>query len=169
MNKPKELTELENSLGTFDAPWESDLSPQELAEQIGRTVAKAVERTGLMVIVEVKVSLGKVHFLGRVTDENKKSFIQDFSKAVWAKTIAAGVDVFVGTQYFPYKGDVNNIKYGWVFAFSSEDLEEAAKAICSAADEVQPKVEVMESPLVGPATPSGGRGRGKGAAPVRVG
>jgi len=165
MNNTKGLTEIGQSVAALN---ESDLSPQDLAEQSAQLVAKAIERTGLMVVVEIKASLGKVHLLGRVTDENKKSFIQDFTVAVLKRTLPADIDVFVGTQYFAYKGDVSNIKYGWVFAFSSEDLKEAAEYICEAAKEVAPLNDVMESRLMGPATPRGGSGR-KGAAPVRVG
>lgn len=145
-----------------------DLTPQAVAEVLGKKVSTAIERTGLMSVVEIKATLGRVHILGRVVDGDKKSFVQDFAKAVWERTTQAQVDIFVGIQYFPYKGDASNIKYGWVFAFAAEDMPDAARLICDAADAVSPRVEVMSAPLSGPSTPSGGKGRGRGAAPLRA-
>jgi hypothetical protein len=155
-------TESGQELSDFDAP---DLSPQDHAEHIAGIVSRAIESTGLMQVKEVKATVGKIHLLGRVVDENKKDFVQKFGKGVWRR-VNTWCDIFLGTQYFPYKGDVENIMYGWVFAFSTENLMEACKEICAVAEELTPRTDTMEVPLMGPSTPQGGGGR-KGAREVR--
>jgi len=60
-------------------------------------------------------------------------------------------------------------KYAWTISFAANDLRAAAHMVCGAIEPAIPRVEVMESPLVGGAPPEGAVGKGgrKGATPVR--
>jgi hypothetical protein len=147
----------------FNAP---DLSPQEYAEHTAQQTAGAFEATKLIEIVEVKAGIGAVHLLGRVKKDNEKPFMDMVVRPVLQAMSESEADGFVGKQFFLKNGSV---KYGWVISFSSNNLKHAAYTIAEALEPAIPRLEVMESPLVGPGAPqSGGSGSGRrGASPLK--
>jgi len=159
----KGVTDTGQRLNEFDAP---DISPQEYAEHTAQQTASAFEATKLIEIVEVKAGIGAVHLLGRVKKDNEKTFMEMVVHPVLRAMSESDADGFVGKQFFLKNGAV---KYGWVISFSSNNLRQAAYNIAEALEPAIPRLEVMESPLVGPGAPqSGGSTSGRrGASPLR--
>lgn len=156
------LTDAGDPVGAFEAP---NLSPQEYAEHAAQTMARILESTTLIEVVEVHASVGQVHLLGRVKAENEKKFVETVVKSSLI-AMDKTCDGFIGKQYMLRNG---RMLYGWVFSFGAEDLKSAARAIADAIDVIVPRREIVEVPLVGPPAPqSGGQKSGKrGAHPVR--
>jgi len=155
-------TDVGDPVDAFNAP---NLSPQEYADHTAQTMARVLESTSLIEIVEVHASVGQVHLLGRVKAENEKKFVETVVKnslIAMEKTS----DGFIGKQYMLRNG---RMLYGWVFSFGAEDLRGAARSIADEVEALVPRREIIEVPLVGPAAPqSGGAKSGKrGAHPVR--
>jgi len=152
--------EVGQDISDFDAP---DISPQGEAEHIAQLIAGALEKTSLVEVAEVRAVAGQVHILARVKKENERAVVHQLAKTILVRTRDI-CDSHIGKNYF-LKG--NKMVYGWAFSFGSNDLKNAAHAICGAIDEVSPRMEVLEAPLLGPGTPSGGVNVGKGASLVR--
>ena len=151
-------------VNSFKAP---DLTPEEYAEHTANLTANAFQATKLFEVVEVKAGVGQVHLLGRVMQENERTFLEKVITPV-LKAIEASHECegHICKQFLLKNGQV---KYAWTISFAANNLKTAAHAICEAISVALPRYEVMESPLVGPPTPQGGGAGGgrKGAAPVR--
>ena len=148
-----------------------ELSPEDYAEHTANMTAEAFQKTGLIEFVEIKGSLNQISLLGRVKENKVQAFSEKVIKPV-LRIMQKTCDGFIGTQYL-IRGDAPNdeLYYGWVVAFGSPNIREAATAICEALAPAIPRQEVMSVPLLGPSAPQGstvatGGGR-KGATPVR--
>jgi len=157
----------ESDLDTYEPP---ELSPEEYAQHTANMVANALEATKMFEVVEVKSGIGQVHVLGRVKRERERVFTQ---KVVHPVLVVMEADRdcngFIGKQFLMKGGKAfHHMKYAWVFSFASNDLRGAASKVCRAFEPAVPRVEVVESPLMGPGTPqSGGQSTGrKGASPI---
>lgn len=163
-SRKKGRTDSSQDVDEFRAP---DLSPDEYAEHTANQTANAFQATKLFEVVEVKAGLGQVHLLGRVKQDDERAFldrvITPVLKAIEASRECEG---HICKQFILKNGKT---RYAWTVSFAANNLKAAAHAICSAIQASVPKLEVMEAPLVGPATPSGGGPGGgrKGASPVR--
>lgn len=148
----------------FEAP---ELTETDYAEHTANLTANAFQATKLFEIVEVRAGIGQVHLLGRVKQDDERAFLEKvITPALKAIESLPDCDGHICKQ-FVLKG--GKTKYGWAISIAAKDLRAAAHVICGAISSAIPKREVMESPLVGPATPVGGGAGGgrKGAAPVR--
>lgn len=156
--------ELDQDVQGFKAP---NLSAEEYAEHTANLTANAFQATKLFEVVEVKAGVGQVHLLGRVKQEDERVFVD---KVITPVLIAIEAEHecegHVCKQFIRKNGKT---KYAWTISFAANNLREAAHAICNAVSDSIPRLEVMESPLVGPPTPvgSGPGGKNKGATPVR--
>lgn len=138
------VTEVGQNIDEFAAP---NLSPEEYAEHTASMVANALTSTRLFEVVEVKAGIGQISLMGRVKSVDEKRFVQ--------MVIDPALDAmegmckgFIGKQYLKKKkGD--KTKYAWVLSIASNNLKEAASEVCSSFESACPKMEVMESPLVG--------------------
>jgi hypothetical protein len=161
--KRKGVTDLGQNVDAFEKP---NLSPEDEGKHYADLLASAMESTGLVEIVETKVSVGQIHFMCRVQKKNEK----EFAYSVLKPTLLAArgsFDLFTGKQFFIKKG-TDEMVFGWVFAVGSMDLTEAVRTISTILEVAAPQVMVTEAPLMGPPTPSGSVGKGgrKGAAPL---
>jgi hypothetical protein len=160
----KGRTDSSQDVGEFKAP---DLTPEEYAEHTANQTANAFQSTKLFEVVEVKAGVGQVHLLGRVKQDDERDFLEKVITPV-LKAIEASHECegHICKQFILKNGKT---KYAWTISFAANNLRAAAHAICEAVSTAVPRMEVMESPLVGPATPAGGGAGGgrKGAAPVR--
>lgn len=154
-------------VSSFDAP---ELSPEDLAQHTANMMANALEATKMFEVVEVKSGIGQIHILGRVMREKERVFTE---KVVHPVLVVMETDAdcngFIGKQFLLKGGrSIENMKYAWVISFASNDLRSAASKVSYAFEPAIPRVEVVESPLMGPSTPqSGGQISGrKGASPV---
>jgi len=143
----------------FAAP---DIGPQEQAEHLANLVAKTLEDTDLVDIVEVQASLGQIHVLGRVRQDNERPLVHGVVKNILLRCNDIKCDPHIGKIFFLKN---KRLVYGWIFSFASDDLFTAAQAICEAVFEIIPRKEVLESPLLGPSTPQSD-GVSKGARPI---
>jgi len=162
--RQKGRTDSSQDVDAFKPP---DLTPEEYAEHTANLTANAFQATKLFEIVEVKAGVGQVHLLGRVKQEDERAFMEKVVTPV-LKAIEASRECegHICKQFFLKNGKV---KYAWTVSFAANNLKAAAHAICEAISIAVPRLEVMESPLVGPSTPIGGGAGGgrKGATPVR--
>lgn len=160
----KGRTDASQDVDAFKAP---DLTPEEYAAHTANLTANAFQATKLFEIVEVKAGVAQINLLGRVRQDDERTFLEKVITPV-LKAIDATPECegHVCRQYFLKNGKT---RYAWAISFGARDLRAAAHAICEAIATVTPRLEVMESPLVGPATPVGGGAGGgrRGAAPVR--
>jgi hypothetical protein len=144
-----------------------DLTPEEYAEHTANQTANAFQATKLFEVVEVKAGIGQVHLLGRVRQGDERAFLDRvITPVLKAMEDTRECEGHVCKQFILKNGQT---RYAWTISFAANNLREAAHAICKAIAPAIPKLEVMESPLVGPATPVGGGAGGgrKGAIPVR--
>ena len=152
----------------FNAP---DIGPEEMAEHMAKMVANAFEATGLIEIVEVQAGIAQVSLMGRIKGKKEGTWLTSVVDPV-LRAMATSCDGHIGKSYIlkPPDPKTGKMKFGWVIAFASNDLRDAAMRICEALEPSTPHLEVTESPLLGPGTPqSGGQGSGrKGASPVRA-
>ena len=160
----KGQTDSSQDVGEFKAP---DLTPEEYAEHTANQTANAFQATKLFEVVEVKAGVGQVHLLGRVRQEDERAFLDKVITPV-LKAIEASHECegHICKQFILKNGKT---KYAWTISFAANNLRAAAHAICEAITSAVPRLEVMESPLVGPSTPvsDGAGGKRKGASPVR--
>jgi hypothetical protein len=161
------FTESGQPVHEFDAP---EISPEEFAEHIASRVAGALEATKMFGVVEVRAGVGQVNIMGRVKREHERRWAEDVVYPMLL-VIEKSEDCngFIGKQYLLKEGkSLESMKYAWVISFASNDLRKSASDICSSFEAAVPRVEVTESPLMGPGTPqSGGQRSGrKGASPV---
>jgi hypothetical protein len=152
----------------FDAP---DIGPDEMAEHIAKMVANAFEATGLIEIVEVQAGIAQVSLMGRIKGNKEGTWLTSVVDPV-LRAMVLCCDGHIGKTYIlkPPDPKTGKLRYGWVIAFASNDLRDAANKITEALEPVIPRLEVTEAPLLGPGTPqSGGQGSGRrGASPVRA-
>lgn len=156
-------TDTEQDVNAFKAP---DLTPEEYAEHTANLTANAFQATGLFEVVEVKAGVGQVHLLGRVKQDDERAFLDKvITPVLKAMDASHECEGHICKQFILKNG---RTKYAWTVSFAANNLKAAAYAICEAIQPAIPKLEVMESPLVGPSTPQGAGPRGgrKGAAPV---
>lgn len=157
-------TDSDQDIDGFAAP---EITAQEFAEHTAQQTAGAFAATRLFEVVEVKASIGQVHLLGRVKSDHEVAFVDKIiTPTLRAIDKSKDCEGHICKQFL-LKND--RTKYAWTVSFAANDLRAAAHAICSAIEPAIPRVEVMESPLVGGSTPEGSVGKGgrKGAAPVR--
>ena len=151
----------------FDAP---DISPEEMAEHTASRVASALEATKMFGVVEVKAGIGQVHIMGRVKREHERRWAEGVVyPMLLTMDKSEECNGFIGKQYLLKEGkSLESMKYAWVISFASNDLRKSALDLCTSFEATVPRVEVTESPLMGPSTPqSGGQRSGrKGASPV---
>ena len=153
----------------FKAP---DISAEEFAEHMANMFANALTATKLFEVVEVKAGVGQVHIMGRVKNDKERLFMERVGNAVLDVQLdhADICTVFLGKQMIRKELSLKSrtTKFAWVLSYASNDLRQATNLICRSFEQSVPKLEVMESPLMGPGSPqSGGRGTGrKGASPV---
>ena len=161
------LTDTGQRVEEFQAP---QLGDDDYADHTAKMTANALDATGLIEIVEVQAGPGKVNLLGRVKQENERVYMDKVVDPILDAFFDCNADGFVGKQFFKRKKGGPK-KYGWVISFGSESIRDAANMICQAIEESVPRLEVMEAPLVGPATPqSGGQRTGrKGASTIGAG
>lgn len=154
--------ESDQDISEFDAP---DLSAQDFAEHTANATANAFAATKMFEVVEVKAAVGQVHLLGRVKKDFDKAFVEKVIDPVLrALDRTDGCEGHLCKQFLLKDGVT---KFAWTISFAANDLRSAAHAVCDAIAPAIPKIEVMESPLMGPGTPVGSKGGRKGAAPVR--
>ena len=137
-------------------------------EHYANMIANALEATGLITKVkEVKFAVGQMYFLCRVDKAAARRFVRGPGEGA-LRRFKGHCQVFVGTQYF-IDEDTDELRFGWLvgFTFDPTELREVVEGIDAVLSKYTSKIEVLESPLMGPGTPSGGPGRGKGAAPIR--
>lgn len=150
-----------------------ELSPIETSAYWAGIFKDALESTKLVEIVESEHALNQIHLSGRVRSENEGKIVHGpISKMLDVVGPRGG---FFGKAYFKRK---DQLRYAWVFSLASDDLEGLIKRILEALEEfieVAPKIDIMESPLLGPSTPMGEVSAGKpgpgkrGAVPLRSG
>lgn len=163
-------TEAGQPLDAFAPP---DISPEEFAEHTANMFANALAGTRMFGIVEVKAGIGQIHVMGRVKKDRERKFAKDVVYPVLrAMKKDEECNGFVGKQFVlrSETGDPeDDMKYAWVFSFASNDLKKSASELCRAFDDVVPRMEVTEGPLMGSGSPqSGGIKSGKrGASPIR--
>lgn len=145
-----------------------DLSPDDLAERASGILASAFETTKVFDVIERKHRFGEVQLMGRVSSGNEAFFAKGILKPILIMASEKGHELFTGKQFF-IKAGTRDIRYAWVVALSSDDLQDAVRDICEVIEAVCPTatVDVKEVPLLGPGTPSGGDGV-RGAKPVRA-
>jgi len=153
-------TELGQDLDEFEAP---EISEQEYAEHAAGIVAKALEDTNLIEIVEMQPTASQINLLGRVKQENEKKLVHSVVFSI-LKRCNGFSEPHIGKIFF-LKND--KLVYGWIFSFSTTDMKTTVQSICQAIEEVAPKKEVLEAPLVGPNPPTGSIGGRKGASPIK--
>ena len=145
----------------------ADMDPLEVSEYWSGIFQDALESTNLVEIVEPKVAMNHFHLLGRVRPENERKLVHGPINDM-LNAIQKGDEGFFGKVYFKRSG---KLKYAWVFSVGSDDLEALVGRLLEALDDHRPrakKIDVLESPLLGPSTPqSGANPKGKGAAPVK--
>jgi len=152
----------------FGAP---EIGPEEFAEHMSNLTARALGDTKMFEVVETAHGIGQIHVMGRVKREHERKFLEDVVHPILQVMDSSETcNGFIGKQFLLKEGVV---KYAWVISYASNDLRESTYDICRAFEQVIPRREVTESPLMGPGTPAGkvGAGRGqagsKGATPVR--
>ena len=162
--KTKGRNESAQDVDEFKAP---DLTPDEYAEHTANLTANAFQATKLFEVVEVKAGVGQIHLLGRVKQDDERTFLDKVITPV-LKAIEASHECegHICKQFILKNGKT---KYAWTVSFAANNLKLAAHAICEAVNTAVPRLEVVESPLVGPSTPMGGGPGGgrRGASPVR--
>ena len=142
-----------------------DLSTEEQTGHVAGIVARILEATRLVEVVESSANLvNQVHLLCRVKAENEKKLVNTVVSALLTQEARTeDLDCHVGKQFLLRNG---NVKYGWVFSFGAPDLNTITDSIAEALDQFIPKQEVLETPLLGHGTqPSSGPGA-RGAKPV---
>lgn len=157
----------------FRAP---ELSDEEMYEHYGNAIANGLEATKLVKVVEVKASSARKRFdfLCRVKGENEKDFVHGPLRAILFH--CDGIcDSFLGKELLlkvDEKTKKKKMVYGWVISLSGKDPEAIVRAVGEALESVAPRLEVTESPLMGPGTPQGsvmgsGQSGSKGASSVK--
>lgn len=166
------MTSLESEFATNPQPEDPYAAPaldvEDYAEHTAQMLARALENTGLIEVAEVRANAGQAHLMGRVRQDREKTFLAQVVKPL-LRVMETNCKGFVGRQYLLRNDE---LRFGWVISFSSNNLKETAHLLCQALEPAIPvKVEVTEAPLVGTGTPqSGGLRTGKkGAAPVGAG
>jgi len=158
------VNEVGQDVTAFEAP---DIGPEEYAEHMANVLANALQATKIFGVVEVQAGVGQVNVMGRVRRDRERVFLDKVVAPVLVMMDKVDdVEGFIGKQFLVRDGAV---KYAWVISYASNDLKSATFAVCQAFESAIPRMEVTESPLMGPSTPqSGGASTGrKGASPVR--
>jgi hypothetical protein len=158
------VNEVGQDVTSFDAP---DIGPEEYAEHMANVLANALQATKIFGVVEVQAGIGQVNVMGRVKRDSERVFLDKVVTPILVMMNKIDdVEGFIGKQFLLRDGGV---KYAWVISYASNDLKKATFAVCQAFEGAIPRLEVTESPLMGPPTPqSGGTTTGrKGASPVR--
>jgi hypothetical protein len=155
----------EESDTTADPFAPPSLGEEDYADHTAKMVANAFEATELIEIVEVKAGIGEIHLMGRVKSKKEPMFLESVVKPI-LYAMQGTCNGHVGKQFLLKRDEM---RYGWVISFASNDLKKAASAICESIAPLRPKVESDEAPLMGTGAPqSGGRGTGrKGASPLK--
>jgi hypothetical protein len=159
----KGVTDLGQNVDAFSKP---NLSPEDEAQHYAGLLASALEATGLVEVVETKVSVGQIHFMCRVQKKNER----EFANSLLHPTLLAArgnFDLFTGKQFL-IKKNTDDMVFGWVFAVGAMDMAEAVRTIGTVLEVAAPRVMVTEAPLMGPPTPAGSVGKGgrKGASAI---
>ena len=156
------MTDGNQDIRTFEAP---DLTESDLAEHYAGALARALESTNYFEVIEVFADNGEVHITGRVKRDNEKQFLQKCVKEMLRIEQTKICQMLIGKRYL-LRSD--SVLYAWSVAVSSKRLKEATHALCNCLDALQPRREIVESPLMGSASPqSGGQTTGKkGAHPT---
>lgn len=164
--KGKRTNEVGQDVDSFEAP---EISPEEFADHMASIVANSLAATKMFEVVEVQSGIGQVHVMGRVKKEKERPFVPSVVRPILkVMKHSDNCNGFVGKQFI--LNDNDEVRYAWIVSFSSNDLRRATSDICQSFEAVSPKLEVTESPLLGPGTPqSGGQKTGKrGAAPLTM-
>jgi hypothetical protein len=137
--------------------------------RLSNSLARMMERTGLLKVVEIKEAPGQSHLMCRVDPKNERELVRKVVEPILRASYKK-FDLFFGKQYFLKDG--RDMVYAWVLSLGAEDLDGAVKAIGKVLELVLPDFEVMEMPLSGPSAPRGGvmvmgTGASKGASPLR--
>jgi hypothetical protein len=123
-------------------------------KQLADLLARVLESTKLMEVVETKLSVGQIYFLCRVEQKSAKELMSTYGFPILEEANKPKTfDCFIGTQYLVDKRGEH--RYAWVFGVGSDDLPDASRRICDIVSANAPKLEVTEAPLVGPPSPSG--------------
>jgi hypothetical protein len=154
-------------ISMFEAP---ELSDEDYTEHSAGIIANALDRTGLVEIYEITVEKTNQFVLSaRVKTESEKDFITKILRSIQMKTYGQ-METFFCQHYFikELKGGKLQQVFSWKLAFGGIESRDAAKLVSEAIDDIIPKMEVMESPLLGPGTPQGVvGGKSKGASTIR--
>ena len=155
-------TELGQDVSKFSEP---EMSPEQKTAHYAQIAAAALERTGVIEIVEVSANLvNQIHIMGRVKQEHERKVAHEIVNRVLlrAEQNPETLECFLGKQFLRKNG---KLCYAWVFSYGSKNIVEATHLFCDSVTEVSPKREVLEAPLMGAGTPQSSGG-GKGARPV---
>jgi hypothetical protein len=157
------VTDLGQDVDTFKKP---NLSPEDEARHYAGLLASTLESSGLVEVVETKVSVGQIHFMCRVQKKNEKEFAHSVLHPVLLAA-RGSFDLFTGKQFF-IKKDTDEMVFGWAFCVGAMDMGETVRTIGTILEVATPQVLVTEAPLMGPSTPAGSVGPGgrKGASAV---
>jgi hypothetical protein len=165
MFQAKGKTDEGQDLSVFEAP---EITAQEYTEHTAGVIANFLEATGLVEVREIQANLvNQVHLLCRVKDANARTVAQKLVKAILVRAEVDGkIEAFIGKQFILKDG---KLLYAWVFSFACEDLKRMAQVVCDAIEEAVPKrkIEVVESPLMGPGTPRSYGPGSRGASPLK--
>jgi len=148
-----------------------NFGPMAISERLARRLTQALENTGLIEIVEPRAAVGQIHLLARIRKEGEKAFLYGPGKLILsALKKFPRTDIFIGKSFFIRADD---LRYAWVVSIGSDQLEECVELVVNALGaEFEPapkrKLDLSETPLLGPAAPqSATRPGARGAAPVR--
>lgn len=165
--KREGVTDEGQNVKDFDPP---SMSPEDTAAHYTGMVANSLESTGLFQVVDMTHRIGELQIMGRVSPKDEKEFVRGVLKELLTKTRGT-CELFVGKQFLIDKVS-GELKYAWVFACGSDDLQKASMMICSViGDHVGPKyTEAFDIPLLGSGSPEGSVvGGKKGASAVKWG
>ena len=171
LEKSDGRTELGQDVNAFAAP---DLSPEDLTQHTANLIANALDATGLIEVREIQANLvNQVHILARVQARNAREAANKIVDTVIMRTDDdPSIEAFLGKQYLRKKKQGQPRKklcFAWVFSFGSKDLHHMVTVVCNAIEESTPRkrLDVLESPLMGPGTPISTGPGSRGARPVK--
>lgn len=135
----------------------------EATQEVAKILVEALNRTGVIEVLETQISVNEVHMMARVHRENEKDWVHGAARSLLYAVDDKQIELFIGKQFFLKDG----LKFAWVVAFSGPDLIKFADRLVAVIEEHQPEVEIGEQPLLGPKAPQAKGPGSKGVRPVQ--
>jgi len=149
-SKPSGQTDVGDDVAAF----EQGATRKEEVDHYASMFARAIESTKLADVVELNTAeVGQIHILARVKRHNEKLWIDKIVDAILLVCEKDNIDQHICKQFFRRHGKK---KFGWMISYGATDIKTATISICSSIEELVPKHEVLEAPLIGRGTPQSG-------------